>query len=151
MRGKGLGLTYFVCISALSICFGGYISPWRGSPALGAPGGRHILASFDNMYGFDRVFIIVFENASYNEVIQNPNFAAFAKRGALMTNYYGTGHPSEPNYFAMTAGTDFGVTDDNLRTLDAKHIGDLLDARGLSWKNYVERDSLNSPVNCQNA
>jgi hypothetical protein len=142
MAGKALRLSYFVCIFALSICFAGYIGPWRGSPALGAPGGRH---------GFDRVFIIVFENASYNEVIRDPIFAAFAKQGALMTNYYGTSHPSEPNYFAMTAGTDFGLSDDKLRTIDAKHIGDLLDAKGLSWKNYVERDSLKSPVNCQNA
>jgi len=33
-------------------------------------------------------------------------------QAAVMTNFYAEAHPSQPNYFALYAGSTFGVTDD---------------------------------------
>src|SRR5262249_22845758 len=44
----------------------------------------------------------------------------------------------------LTSGDPQGVSDDNTVDLNVNHIGDLLEAKGLTWKAYVE----NYPGNC---
>ncbi len=65
-------------------------------------------------------------------------------------------HPSEPNYVWAEAGTDFGVhTDADPRAANgntfydqAVHFSALLNAAGISWKNYQEDVQLSaSPTN----
>jgi phospholipase C len=56
-------------------------------------------------------------------------------------------HPSEPNYFWMVAGQNFGVLDDSdpgsHHLASTSHIADQLELAGLSWKSYQE--SMGSP------
>ena len=87
---------------------------------------------------FSRVLIVILENANYESAIEQPFLKDFAARGALLTNYHGVAHPSQPNYVALTAGTHDGVSGDGNVTIDVRHIGDLLEANGKTWKAYAE-------------
>ena len=97
---------------------------------------------------FDRVLIIVLENADYEVASQDKNLAELAAQGASFTNFHALFHPSYPNYLAMVAGTDFGIhrrgryLADNLVNLpsNAAHrsIADRLIGAGLDFKQYAE-------------
>ena len=93
---------------------------------------------------FKKVVLLLFENEDFDRPISHPFFSEMAKKGALLTNYHAVAHPSEPNYIALTSGDTQGVTDDADHDLPGKHLGDLLEERGKTWKNYAE----NFPGNC---
>ena len=85
-----------------------------------------------------RIFVVVLENTNADLAIRQPYLASLAASGALLRNYHAIAHPSLPNYIAMAAGSSFAIADDNPITLDVSHLGDLLDAAGVSWKVYAE-------------
>ena len=85
-----------------------------------------------------RVFIVVLENEDLEAALLQPYLASLAARGALLRNYFAIAHPSQPNYIALVAGSTLGVTGSEPQSLDAAHLGDLLDAHGTSWKLYAE-------------
>lgn len=92
---------------------------------------------------FDRVLIVVLENRSLRDVTTDPYFKSLLARGAIWENYENLYHPSYPNYIAMVAG-DKLVSGDSPRELNVRHLGDLLEDKGLSWKTYAEK----YPGNC---
>ena len=89
-----------------------------------------------------KIVIVVLENTAESEAVKMPYLATLAKRGALLSNDHAEVHPSQPNYIAMIAGSSYGVEDrlngDGRVTLDRRHIGDLLEEHGLTWKVYAE-------------
>ena len=112
---------------------------------------------------YSHVFVIVDENRDYGDIIGNsaaPALNGFAQRYGNATNFFGEVHPSEPNYVALVGGSTFGLHDDDAyycvpdqtspdcpgaklpgyvpHTIDAKHLGDQLDAALLTWKAYYE-------------
>jgi len=87
---------------------------------------------------FKKVFIVVFENENADDVLKQPTFADLARDGAYMNNFHAVTHPSQPNYIALTSGDLHGVPNDENVDLDVKNITDLLEAKGLTWKVYVE-------------
>ena len=87
---------------------------------------------------FDRLYVVVFENTDYSVAIADPNFAKWAHKGKLLTNYHAVAHPSQPNYIATIAGSTLGITDDNVHNLPNKNLVDLLEAKPISWKSYNE-------------
>ncbi|MBI4923161.1 MAG: hypothetical protein HY834_15570 [Devosia nanyangense] len=87
---------------------------------------------------FKKVFIVVLENEDAQSAAKQPFLAGLAKTGALLSDYSGVSHPSQPNYLAITAGSTLGVRNNSRHNLDATHIGDLLEAKGRSWKSYAE-------------
>ncbi len=87
---------------------------------------------------FTRVMTIVLENADYEDALKQPFLASLARRGALLTRFYAEAHPSQPNYIALVSGSTHGVGDDQDLTIDVRHVGDLLEAKGLQWKVYAE-------------
>jgi hypothetical protein len=93
---------------------------------------------------FDRYLVIVLENEDYSTVMSEPYFQNLATKGTLFTSFYAITHPSYPNYLGMVAGSDFGISSDTQVNLQQKSIADLLEAKGLSWKNYAE----DYPGNC---
>ncbi len=105
-------------------------------------------AARSKAHHFDRVVIIVLENADYEEALQDKNLAALAQRGASLTNFHALFHPSYPNYLAMVAGDDFGVhkggsfLGDRVKDFpnDPQHrtIADRLLGAGLDFKQYAE-------------
>src|SRR5664280_30653 len=65
------------------------------------------------------VWLIILENKSYDEVFTGLNqnsylWQTLPQQGALLTNYYGTGHFSMDNYISMVSGQSpsYGVQDD---------------------------------------
>ena len=90
------------------------------------------------------VFVVILENTDEAVSEDLPFFKRLAASGALLENYHGLAHPSQPNYIAMMAGSAYGITDDNSVTIDVSHLGDLLERKGLTWKTYAE----NYPGNC---
>jgi phospholipase C len=87
---------------------------------------------------FTKVLIVIFENADYQDAVAQPFFAQFAREGALLTNMHAEMHPSQPNYLALVSGDTHEVTTNKNVTVRARHVGDLLEAKGKSWKSYLE-------------
>jgi hypothetical protein len=89
---------------------------------------------------FDRVITVMFENQYRSYVAQNPFFKKLALAGADMTNYFGVFHPSQTNYLASLAGEVCAVTDDSppIKPLMQETLVDLLEAKNVSWKAYME-------------
>jgi phosphatidylinositol-3-phosphatase len=122
----------------------------------------------------NHVFIMVLENKGFSETF-GPNSAApylarvLPAQGALLPNYYGIAHVSPPNYLALISGqSPNGQTQSDclfysdvrpgtprpdgqvlgqgcIYPAAVKTIADQLDAKGLSWKGYME-DMGNSPT-----
>ncbi|HSP65893.1 MAG TPA: alkaline phosphatase family protein [Candidatus Deferrimicrobium sp.] len=85
-----------------------------------------------------RVAVIVMENHGYDSVVGLPYIRSIASTATALTNYHASGHPSLPNYLALTSGTTWGITDDGYHVLPAQDIGDQLTAAGLPWRAYME-------------
>jgi phospholipase C len=67
-----------------------------------------------------------------------PFFNGLAQRYSLATNYYGIGHPSLPNYLALTGGSTFGINSDCTDCMVAQpNLVDQLEHAGKSWKAYM--------------
>lgn len=93
---------------------------------------------------FSNMLLIILENTDYSSAIADPNLSSFAQSGVLFSNWRAIGHPSQPNYIAMTSGATNGITSDSPKTINVQNLVDLLEAKGLSWKSYQE----NWPGNC---
>jgi acid phosphatase len=49
----------------------------------------------------------------YHNAARDPNQKWLASKGITLTNYYGTGHPSQPNYIAAASGDNYGMDNGN--------------------------------------
>ncbi len=92
----------------------------------------------------DHVIIVEFENTDYSKAMAQPTFQKIAQAGANLTHFMAETHPSQPNYIAMIAGDMYGVKGDGNVNLDGRHIGDLLEEAGKTWKVYAD----DYPGNC---
>ena len=86
---------------------------------------------------FDRIFIIMLENELESAVLQDSYMRDLQSRGVRLSDYHGVTHPSQPNYFAAVAGLPFVKTDD-CQDVDATSVVDLLEAKGITWRAYME-------------
>jgi hypothetical protein len=88
------------------------------------------------------IVVIVMENAEYGEVIGSsaaPYVNALAHRYGLMTESFAIGHPSLPNYLALTSGSTQGISSDCTGCgVSASNIVDQLEAAGITWGAYLE-------------
>ncbi|HEY0384329.1 MAG TPA: alkaline phosphatase family protein [Candidatus Elarobacter sp.] len=128
------------------------------APALAAPTADDLAVP-----RYAHVFVIVEENKDYAQIMDGANAPAIvrlAKAYGSATNFYGEVHPSEANYVALVGGDTFGIHDDDAffcmpaqdsgdcshaktpgyanHTVDAPHLGNQLEAAGLSWRGYYE-------------
>jgi phospholipase C len=91
-----------------------------------------------NKKAFDRIFIIIFENEHRTTVMANDYMKGLAARGVNLSNYFGVTHPSQPNYVAAIAGLPLVSGDKCPSDLPQTNIVDLLEAKGVTWKAYME-------------
>jgi len=91
-----------------------------------------------NKKAFDRIFIIIFENEHRTTVMANDYMKGLAARGINLSNYFGVAHPSQPNYVAAIAGLPLVDGDKCPSNLPQTNLVDLLEAKGVSWKAYME-------------
>ncbi len=91
---------------------------------------------------YDHVVVVVEENHGFNQIVGNAQASyinSLATGGALLTNYFAVTHPSQPNYFALYAGTTFGVTDDAVHLQGSQPtLGTILTSAGASFRGFVE-------------
>jgi hypothetical protein len=92
---------------------------------------------------FDHIVVIMMENHSYSEIINNPAapyYNSLANQYGLANQYFGVRHPSLPNYLSFTGGTTAGITTDcNTCFLNAPNLAvDRIEASGRTWKGYLE-------------
>lgn len=74
----------------------------------------------------DHVFLIVMENHSYGDILDNGNapfIRKFAHEGNLATHYFAVGHPSLPNYLEIVGGSNFGIQSDDAPDWHGAHPG----------------------------
>ncbi len=85
-----------------------------------------------------RVAVIVMENHGYSSVVGLPYIRTIASTATALSDYHASGHPSLPNYLALTSGTTWGITDDGYHALPAQDIGHQLTAAAVPWGAYME-------------
>src|SRR4051795_5723194 len=123
------------------------------------------------------VWIVVLENKDYEVTFgQNSPAPYLAKtlpsEGQLLTHYFATGHLSLDNYITMVSGqppnpvtqADCQFYQDFIGTMRAdgvavgqgcayppevRTIADQLEAKGLTWKGYMEDQALGEPKTCR--
>lgn len=97
---------------------------------------------------FSHIFTIVLENKEYTTIIGKsdaPYLNSLVSIYGLATQYYAIGHPSLPNYMALTGGSTFGITSDCTTCFQhAQNLADQIEASGRTWKAYME----NMPSPC---
>ena len=94
------------------------------------------------------VFLIVMSNQSWSNIKGNPNapyinsLLPMAASASSYSAILGTGRPMLADNFYLEAGTDFGVSFNApptiYRQVTTKHLVDLLEAAGTSWKAHFE-------------
>ena len=93
---------------------------------------------------FAHIVVVIEENHSFSEIVGNlqaPYINSLASAGVLLTNYHAVSHPSEPNYFALYAGSTFGVQDDGNYSEPDPTLATILQGNGESFIGYVESGS----------
>ena len=86
---------------------------------------------------FSHIYVIVLENEERESIIGNPAapyLNQLARTWGLATNYTAIGHPSEPNYIALVAGSTDGVTNDANYDLRGASLFDQVEASGRIWQ-----------------
>jgi len=116
-----------------------------------APGGLFndttILARAHTLPKFSHVFVIVFENHEFGQVIGSssaPYINSLAAKYGLGTAYTGVTHPSLPDYMAMTGGATAFTTDCVGCVVNAPSVADQIERSGRTWKAYME----SMPTDC---
>jgi phosphatidylinositol-3-phosphatase len=88
---------------------------------------------------FSHVFVVMMENLGYSLALATPGFESLVSRYASASNYYAVGHPSLPNYLAITSGGTWGVKSDCIDCyVDKPNIGEQLSKAKISWGAYFE-------------
>jgi phosphatidylinositol-3-phosphatase len=104
-----------------------------------------------SMSDIQHVFVVVMENHSYKNIwnrSSTPYITSLGSIYARATNYHAIRHPSLPNYLDMIGGSNYGITNDCKPSsschINAQNLADNLEAKGLTWKGYME----SMPSNC---
>lgn len=96
----------------------------------------------DVLPGPAHVIVVMEENHSYSEIIgsaQAPYINSLAAQGALFTQSFAIGHPSEPNYLELFSGSNQGITDDSCpHTFSTASLESELLKAGKTFTGYSE-------------
>jgi hypothetical protein len=100
--------------------------------------GRH-----NGVPAYDHIVLVIEENHSYKDIVGNSTDAPYINttlipKAALMTNSFAIAHPSQPNYFALYAGSTFGVRDDGIHHEPGPTLFTILNRVRKTFTGYVE-------------
>ncbi|MGC2786026.1 MAG: alkaline phosphatase family protein, partial [Roseiarcus sp.] len=99
---------------------------------------------------YSHIVVVVEENTNYDEIAGNtaaPYINSLMAGGANLTNFDALTHPSQPNYFALYAGSTFGTTDDNSYSEPDPTLYTILKGAGLTFGGYVDEGGGGSDFN----
>jgi Phosphoesterase family len=90
----------------------------------------------------DHVFLVYMENKGFTDIVGSPNapyLNGLINQYGFGANYYALAHPSDPNYYPILGGTDFGFNYNcPVDCFDAPSLADNIEAAGKNWAGYVE-------------
>jgi Phosphoesterase family len=90
----------------------------------------------------DHVFLIYMENKGVGDIVGSPNapyINSLINTEDYDSNYYALGHPSDPNYFRIMGGSDFGIDYNPAgNVIDAPSLMQEMDQAGISWAGYAQ-------------
>jgi phosphatidylinositol-3-phosphatase len=97
---------------------------------------------------YTHVVWVVMENHSYSQIIGNTTSAPYINQLATTygnaTKMFAEGHPSLPNYIAMTSGSTQGITDDNGPSSHLLNVHSIFSQLGTNARSLEE----SMPSNC---
>lgn len=110
-----------------------------GDPSLSA---APLVAPVSDVGQLDHVFVIYMENKGAADIVGSPNapyMNSLINTYGYDDNYYALGHPSDPNYFRILGGSDFGIDYNSaLNSIDAPNLMQEMDQAGISWAGYAQ-------------
>ncbi|MBX7246948.1 MAG: alkaline phosphatase family protein [Candidatus Sumerlaeaceae bacterium] len=86
----------------------------------------------------NHIMIIWGENKAVDKTLAQPYLGALATSYTQFTNYHGLIHPSQPNYIAFACGELAILGNSGCGNLPNKNLVDLLEAKGVDWREYEE-------------
>ena len=93
----------------------------------------------------DHVYVIYLENYGYSNIVGNrnaPYINSLIKTYDSASNYYALTHPSNPNYFPVLGGSDYGINYNCANACTtASNLADELDTAGKTWAGYSQDGS----------
>lgn len=97
----------------------------------------------------DHVFMVYLENKGYGDIVGSPNapyLNSLINTYGVETDYYALTHPSDPNYYPILGGSDFGLSY-NCATncINATNLADRIEAAGKTWAGYAQGMSAAGP------
>jgi hypothetical protein len=85
------------------------------------------------------IVIVVLENHSYGQVVDQPYLASLEQRSAVLTDAHAVTHPSEPNYLTLWSGSPQGLSDDSCpHRYSADSLGEQVLRAGKTVAGYFE-------------
>ncbi|ORW28120.1 hypothetical protein AWB91_02635, partial [Mycobacterium paraense] len=96
-----------------------------------------------NVGHLDHVFLIYMENHGVSDILGSPNapyINSLIGSYGYANNYYALGHPSDPNYFRILGGTDYGIDVNPPPNViyGNNNLMAKMDASGVSWAGYAQ-------------
>jgi hypothetical protein len=90
----------------------------------------------------NHVFLIYMENKGVDDIVGSPNapyINSLINTEDYDDNYYALGHPSDPNYFRIMGGSDFGIDYNPAGdVIDAPSLMQEMDQAAISWAGYAQ-------------
>ena len=92
----------------------------------------------------DHVFMVYLENKGVGQIVGSPNapyLNSLMNSYGYASNYYGLTHPSDPNYYPIIGGSDFGFNyncPSNCFPTGTPNLADSIEAAGKTWAGYAE-------------
>jgi hypothetical protein len=82
------------------------------------------------------------ENKGYTDIVGSPNapyLNGLIDAYGFGSNYYALTHPSDPNYYPILGGTDFGTNYNcAVNCFDERNLADNIEAARETWAGYAE-------------
>ena len=146
--------TALVVVTLAAAAAAGLTGTLGGGAASALPTG-----GLEGVRHYDHVVVLTEENENESATFGAGSPATYLNslraQGVFLPNYYGTGHVSLDNYLAMVSGQPGNVfTDTDCMTVSlwtcagsasaygqGKHLGDQLDAAGISWNSWMDGTS----------
>lgn len=92
----------------------------------------------------DHVFMVYLENKGVGQIVGSPNAPYINEligTYGYASNYYGVTHPSDPNYYPIIGGSDFGFNyncPSNCFPVGTPNLADSIEKAGKTWGGYME-------------
>lgn len=102
----------------------------------------HLTPPISHVGKIDHVQLIYMENKGVGNIIGSPNapyINSLINSQDYLSNYYALGHPSDPNYFRIMGGSDFGLAYNPVsNAINAPSLMQEMDQTGVSWVGYAQ-------------